>query len=138
MASQTSGKSGTSVDLLRQSEALRQQAEALKAKEIPAVVVRMKEAIAHYGLTAEQLGLSGTAVKVAKVAPASLPAPSPKPSPSPSPASSPDPRRKPPVRASVVIFRDAAGHAWTGFGPRPRWLKEAIAAGASEESLRVS
>jgi len=51
----------TSADLLKQSEALRRQAEELKRKETPEVVARIKEAIAHYGLTAQDLGLAGKA-----------------------------------------------------------------------------
>jgi DNA-binding protein H-NS len=45
--------------------------------------------------------------------------------------------RKLKKRATRVIFRDSAGNTWSGMGPRPRWLKAAIASGQSEESLRV-
>ena len=34
-----------------------------------------------------------------------------------------------------VRYRDQAGNAWSGRGPKPRWLKEALAAGHSPESL---
>jgi DNA-binding protein H-NS len=44
---------------------------------------------------------------------------------------------KPKKRPTRVLFRDSAGNTWTGMGPRPRWLKDAIASGQSEESLRV-
>ncbi|MBT2305347.1 H-NS histone family protein [Variovorax paradoxus] len=36
---------------------------------------------------------------------------------------------------SKVLYRDQAGHTWTGMGPRPRWLKEALAAGQTLEQL---
>jgi DNA-binding protein H-NS len=32
-------------------------------------------------------------------------------------------------RPSTVLYRDEAGHSWTGRGPQPRWLKEALAQG---------
>ncbi|SCK20022.1 DNA-binding protein H-NS [Variovorax sp. HW608] len=41
-------------------------------------------------------------------------------------------------RPSTVLYRDGAGKSWTGRGPRPRWLKEAIAGGKSLEDLRAS
>lgn len=119
----------TSLELLEQSEDLRQQAESLKAKEIPEVVARMKKAIAHYGLTAQQLGLSNGAASASKGKGSTSPGNSKKVS-----AKNAAPVKK----ASVVIFRDEAGHSWTGFGPRPKWLKDALAAGVPEESLRVS
>ncbi|MGE5116305.1 MAG: H-NS family nucleoid-associated regulatory protein [Betaproteobacteria bacterium] len=34
-------------------------------------------------------------------------------------------------------FRDGAGHSWSGFGPRPGWLKSAIASGKALDELRV-
>ena len=38
---------------------------------------------------------------------------------------------------SGVAFRDATGHTWSGRGPRPRWLKEALASGQSLDDLRA-
>lgn len=112
----------TSTELTRQIEALRQQADALKAKEKPQVVANIKTAIAYYGLTASDLGLTGTSAKKDSAKSA---APSGK-------------GRKPAVKKRTSQqYRDAAGNTWSGFGPRPKWLKDALAAGASEESLRV-
>ena len=39
--------------------------------------------------------------------------------------------------ASVAKYRDADGHAWSGMGPKPGWLKEALAAGKALEDLTV-
>lgn len=36
---------------------------------------------------------------------------------------------------STVRYQDQAGHSWSGMGPRPRWLKEALAAGRTLEEL---
>ena len=34
-------------------------------------------------------------------------------------------------------YRDDAGHVWSGRGPRPRWLKDALAAGRTMEELQA-
>jgi DNA-binding protein H-NS len=39
------------------------------------------------------------------------------------------------TNASGGKFRDSAGNTWSGRGPRPRWLKEALAGGASLADL---
>ncbi len=83
----------TSAELIKRSDALRQQAEELKRKEIPGVVARMKEAIAE-----------------------AFPA-------------------KP--TETFIKYRDANGHAWSGFGPKPKWFKEALASGVDESALKV-
>lgn len=108
----------TSVQLFKQSEALRQQAESMKRREIPDVVARMKEAIAHYGLSSAQLGFGGAKAAAVQGTPKAAAKKSKK------------------NRPSVVKYRDDKGHSWTGFGPKPRWLKEALASGVSESSLR--
>jgi DNA-binding protein H-NS len=39
--------------------------------------------------------------------------------------------------AGGIRFRDDQGNAWSGFGPKPGWLKAAIAAGKSADDFRV-
>ncbi|MDE2298465.1 MAG: H-NS histone family protein [Burkholderiales bacterium] len=117
----------TSAELLKQSEALRRQAEELKRKEIPEVVARMKEAIAHYGLTAADLGLAASVAKAARPAKKQGKAEAPA-------AAVPKKAAKKPA---TIKYRDGAGHTWSGYGPKPKWLKDALAAGASDESLRA-
>lgn len=117
----------TSAELLKQSEALRRQAEELKRKEIPEVVARMKEAIAHYGLTATDLGLAASVAKAARPAKKQGKAEAPA-------AAVPKKAAKKPA---TIKYRDGAGHTWSGYGPKPKWLKDALAAGASDESLRA-
>jgi DNA-binding protein H-NS len=41
-------------------------------------------------------------------------------------------------RPSSMLYSDGAGKSWTGRGPQPRWLKEAVAGGKSLEDLRAS
>ena len=36
---------------------------------------------------------------------------------------------------SAVKYRDDAGHSWSGFGPKPGWFKDALAAGKSLQEL---
>ncbi len=40
-------------------------------------------------------------------------------------------------RGGTVKYRDDAGHTWSGFGPKPGWFKQALAAGKTPESMAV-
>ena len=92
---------------------LQKQAEELKSQEVAAVVARIREAIAVYGLTERELfGRLGVGAKKAGRAPAAG-------------------KRKP----GVVRYRDDAGNSWTGHGKRPNWFKAAIAGGKAPEDL---
>ncbi|MDM0032382.1 H-NS family nucleoid-associated regulatory protein [Variovorax sp. J22P271] len=91
------------------------EADALRQKETSGVVARIKVAIEHYGLTAEQLGFvgakaSGKAMVLGKAKVLGK-------------------------AASGAKYRDGNGQSWSGRGPRPRWLRDAIAGGASLESF---
>lgn len=90
----------------KQIARLERKAEALRQQEIADVVARMRVAIAHYGLTAADLGFG--------------------------PARAPRKARK---AAPKVKFRDADGHTWSGHGRRPRWFVEALAGGKSADDL---
>ncbi|VTU23896.1 DNA binding protein, nucleoid-associated [Variovorax sp. SRS16] len=153
----------------RQIEALQQQAEKLKKKEVGGVIGRIKEAIAHYGLTADQLfggksgGSKSKAAKAVAVAPQSAKyadgqgnawsGRGPRPhwlrdalkagralDEFATAGSSPAKTTRSAAKASKAKkpkakYRDQAGNSWSGMGPRPRWLKEAMAAGKSLEEL---
>ena len=61
-------KSGPTLAALNaQIAALQAQADALRKKEVATVVAKIKDAIAHYGLTAADLGLATGARKNAKL-----------------------------------------------------------------------
>lgn len=92
--------------LQKQIEALQKKADQLKAQEVGGVVNRIKVAIAHYGLTAEQLGF-GAASTAARRAVASTKS----------------------AASSTEKYSDGMGHSWGGRGPRPQWLRDALAAG---------
>lgn len=108
----------------KQIAALQRRAEAIKKRDVAGVVARIKDAIAYYSLTPQDLGLgaggkparktrgpgkktTARKVKAAKAAKSALP---PK-------------------------FRDAAGNTWSGRGRRPRWYVEARAQGKTDADL---
>ena|SRR6218665_1801246 len=104
-------------------EKLQAQATRLRNKERAGVIARIKEAIDAYGITADDLGLV------------------------PHGGLSPKRERKSTERSqkigkktratSVAKFRDAAGNTWGGRGPRPVWLRNALADGATLESFLI-
>ena len=109
----------TYTQILDDIENLKKKAEAIRATEIEGVVIRMREAIAFYGLTQDDLGFAKRgrpALKAGKQA------------------------KKPgrrstakPVRA--VKFRDEQGNVWSGRGPRPKWLRTALETGRKLEDF---
>ena len=119
-------KSGPTLAALNaQIAALQAQADALRKEEVAEVVVKIKDAIAHYGLTAADLGLATGARMNAKL-------------PTAGGDKSPGKRRKkagPKPAARTVKFKDDNGNTWGGMGKRPAWLKAALASGKTPEEL---
>ena len=108
-----------------QIAALQSRADALRRKEVAEVVAKIKDAIAHYGLTAADLGLATGARKCAKLPVAGGDKP-------------PSKRRKTPgpkPTARTVKFKDDHGNTWGGLGKRPAWFKAALALGKTPEEL---
>ncbi|VTU42713.1 MULTISPECIES: H-NS family nucleoid-associated regulatory protein [unclassified Variovorax] len=91
--------------LQKQIAALQRQADSVREKEVGGVVARIREAIEHYGLTAEQL-FGGKGVKSTKAV-------------------------KGRTGARVAKFADENGNTWGGMGKRPDWLKKALLSGKS-------
>ena len=60
--------------MLEEIELLKKQAEEVRRKEIEVVIARIKDAIAFYGLTEEDLGFSKKVEKAATPPPAPAPA----------------------------------------------------------------
>jgi len=101
--------------LVKQIDVLKREAEAVKKKEVAEVIGKIKVAIDFYGLTPEELfGKSA----VAKRAGAS-------------------PRAKSAAGDGAARFSDGAGNTWVGRGPRPQWLRDAIASGKSLKDFAV-
>jgi DNA-binding protein H-NS len=113
----------TYAQIQKQIEALSREAESLKRKEVAGVISRIKEAIAAYGLTAADLGL-GSARVGAK--------------PGRKPGRKAGAGRKPRAGAAAAVkFRDESGNVWGGRGPRPKWLRDAIAGGKQLSDFAV-
>jgi DNA-binding protein H-NS len=153
----------------KQIEALQRQADKIRDQEVKGVVDRIKVAIAHYGLTAEQLGLSAKSdsgnakAKARKAAPVrtakysdgqgnSWSGMGKRPfwlrdalnagraleefaTESGSPKAQGPKGRTAKKRKAKVAYRDQAGHTWSGMGPKPRWLKDALEAGKTLEEM---
>lgn len=111
----------TYAQLTAEIQALQAKAAALKQKEIAGVIRRMKVAIEFYGITASDLGLGEALASPGR--------------PTKKRAAKPEPRAK---GRGAVRYSDGNGHAWSGMGPRPAWLKEALAAGKSLESFALA
>ena len=110
----------TYAQIQKQIDVLSREAEQLKRKEVEGVIARIKEAIAAYGLTASELGLAGK--RVSKVS-----------------ATKKGSKKSgaKPNGSAVVRFRDGAGNSWVGRGPRPQWLRDALAVGKKLEDFAV-
>lgn len=119
----------TFAELSAQIEALQAKAAEARRREVAEVISKIKTAVEHYGLTAEDLGLAlkapktskgrATAVAEKKVKSKAAKAPSAKKQPKP------------------IKYRDEAGNAWVGHGKRPKWFVDAIASGKTAEDLLV-
>ena len=112
------GAMATYIELQKQIESLQREAETLRAKERKGVIVQMKEAIAAYGISASELGLtSGRGRK----------------------AAAPGRKTRTPRAAKrnggSAAYADSKGNTWGGRGKRPNWLREALANGAKLEDF---
>jgi DNA-binding protein H-NS len=121
-----SGKTGSTLAALNaQIAALQAQAKSARDKEVAAIIAQAKDAIAHYGLTASDLGLDKASRKAGK----------------PSTTATAKFAAKPGKKAAgkkgpkVVKFKDDQGNTWGGIGKRPQWFNAALAAGKKPEDL---
>lgn len=96
----------------KQIESLQRQAQAIRQSETKGVIERIKVAIEHYGLTPDQLFGGGAESK--SNAQSSLKTP-----------------------GNGAKYADGNGNVWSGRGPRPHWLRDALAAGAPLESFQA-
>ena len=116
-------RSGTTLQAINaQIAVLQAKADALRKMEVSGVVAKIKDAIAHYGFTAADLGLGMPASKAARVA---------------------NTGKKVPKAATSAKsgrpakYEDDQGNAWGGMGKRPAWFKEALAAGKTAGDLLI-
>lgn len=130
---------------------LKARAASIVAAEKAGVIARIQDAIGYYGLTAADLGFGPAtkaaqarkAVKTVNAGKSAQSVKTPKPSTLVAPPAEADAATAPtaakPARAGAgqVKFKDDAGNTWSGFGPKPRWLTEALAGGKSLDDMRA-
>jgi DNA-binding protein H-NS len=114
----------TYAQIQKQIEQLQRQAEVIRAGETKGVIERIKLAIAHYSLTPDQLGFGG--VKSVTGTAASAARPAVKRAPGQTGKGKGKPR-----------FSDKSGNVWSGRGPHPAWLREALQAGHNINEFRI-
>lgn len=146
------------VDQIRQQIAkLKEQEQALMQKEVSGVVARIREAVAHYGLTADQIfgaaepakagrkpgrpkgatvsgrkpraAKSVRGVKRASEGHSSVDAEMATRTRGPSPAKG---------TKIAAKYKDEAGNSWSGRGSQPRWLRAALEGGKKLEDFAVA
>ena len=112
--------SKTYSQVMKQIDSLQREAEELRRKEVAGVIDRIKDAIRAYNLSAADLGLSPA--RAARSTKAGVKA-----------------RKAAKGRktSAVVKFRDSDGNTWGGRGPRPAWLRNALAAGKQLSDFKV-
>ena len=93
-------------------DALTAKADTLRLREAKGVIARIKEAIAHYGLTMTDL-FGGKSASSGRGATSAA-------------------KRGAQAKAR---FSDGQGNVWGGRGPRPEWLREALANGGRLEEF---
>ncbi len=111
------------VKLRQQIAEMEKQATELQKKNRPAVLAELREQMAAYGITAEEL--SRPAAKTAKprqpLAKAASPAKGKK-------AAAPTPAK----------YRGPQGQTWTGHGTAPKWLNELLVDGKTRADFLIN
>lgn len=120
-------------EIEREIERLKERAATIVTAEKSGVIVRIREAIAYYGITAAELGF-GSVGKPAKLANRKTPQET---TSKPAEAATATPVKKPRTGAGAIKYKDDAGNSWSGFGPKPRWFTEALAGGKTPEDLKA-
>jgi len=121
----------TYATLQQQIADLQKQAEGLRDAEVAGVIERIREAIAVYGLTPDDLFGAAPARKAKRARVAPVDAAAPEKAPVAKKASAAK-------KVSVPKYRDpATGKTWSGVGKRPQWFVAAVEGGADPQTLAV-
>lgn len=113
----------TYAQVVKQIEALKQEAEKLRRGEIDGVITRIREAISFYNLSAADLGLALKSKD--NVDRTVFPSKRKK-------------RKTAAVKAPVVVkYANGLGGTWGGIGKRPTWLRDALSAGKQLSDFAV-
>lgn len=127
----------------KQIAALQKEAEAMRSKQVQSVIREIKEAIATYGLSAEDLGLAvkakgrKKATNPASTAESTAAAPVKKATRAAKKSANRAAKKAKQTSSSGPKFSDDSGNVWSGRGPRPKWLKDALSQGRTLEEFSV-
>lgn len=117
--------------VLNQIEVLQKEAEELRAREVKDVIVRIQEAIEHYGLTPEEL------FPKARRAKADAEERGKKVGPGRAAGGKPTVKRKAKIGVPKFVDPAGSGKTWTGQGKRPGWFVTALEGGKTPEDLLI-
>jgi len=119
-------KKKTLSQIQQEIERLQREAERVRQSEISGVVQRIRTAIQHYGLSAQDLFAAGPKKRgrPRKVAGKTA-------------AAGGKRGARKTRRVIPVKYRDNKGNTWTGRGSRPRWLVAALSEGAKIDDFLV-
>ena len=110
------------VKLRQQIAELEKQAADLQKKNRPAVVADLREQMAAYGITAEELGRPAARVQKPR---------------QPLAKAASSPKVKKPAVPSPVKYRGLEGQTWSGRGIAPKWLNELLVGGKTQEDFLI-
>ena len=109
--------------LRQQIAEMEKQAADLQKKNRPVVLAQLREQMAAYGITAEELSrpaAKATKPKATLAKPAASPA-----------------KGKKPVVHSPAKYRGPQGQEWSGRGTAPKWLNDLLADGKTREDFLI-
>lgn len=111
----------TYAQLAREIQALQAHAEKLRQSETKDVIARLNASIAQYGLSAQDLHFPGASASSSS-----------------SRSARPGTSSRATASSDGAKYSDGPGRVWGGRGPRPAWLREAMAQGRSLESFAAT
>lgn len=108
------------IELQNQIAVLQKRVDAILAAERQTAVKTINELVASFGITRSEISFSNPAIGESR-------------------ASANTARKRHPTagQRAPVKFRDAQGSTWAGRGLQPKWLRNALAAGATLDSFRA-
>lgn len=110
------------VKLRQQIAELEKQAADLQKKNRHAVVADLREQMAAYGITAEELGRLAARVQKPR---------------QPLAKAASSPKVKKPVVPAPAKYRGPEGQTWSGRGIAPKWLNELLVGGKTREDFLI-
>lgn len=137
------------VDQIRERIAkLQAQEKALLQKEALEVIKKIKVAVEHYGITAEQIfGPTAAVKKAARKSSMKASGAAPKTArktrrtKAAEPVSTDKPKKAASASKGIKVapkYKDGEGNSWSGRGSQPRWLRAALEGGKTIQDFAVA